>query len=196
MNRFILFTGFLFCFSFGYSQEVLDTITRETCDCIAAKGIGNLSPENLNLELGFCIIESLNRHENASKELNINIYDADGMRQLGEKIGMRMAVTCPDIIFKIAALNESPESSGAQVEGVITGIEGNEFGFVLLRDDEGRVQKLLWLRYFQHSEQLINDAKGVIGKRVRITYEPLECYSPRERDYFERKEIRAIEFLK
>ncbi len=179
------------------SQAMLDTITRETCNCISAKNLDGINLETLNLELGFCIIESITRHETATKDLNINIYDSENMRQFGEKIGLRMATICPAAITKIAALqNPSATPKGQTIEGVITAIEGNDVGFVVIRDAAGRTQRLLWLRYFKDSEQLMDKSANPVGRRVRIIYEPIECYSPRERDYFERKEIRAIEFLK
>lgn len=183
-------------FSFTcYSQEILDTITQETCDCISGKNLDNLDIENLNVELGFCMIESLNRHENASKELNINIYDAEGMTQFGEKVGARMAIKCPEVMSRIVAANNRQATSQNQLEGTIVRIEGNEFGFVVLRDAQAREHKLLWLRYFKNSEQLANNPRQMIGKKVRISFETIECYSPSERDYFERKEIRGLEFL-
>ncbi len=181
----------------SYSQAALDTITIATCQCIAEKNLDALDSEALNMELGFCIIESLSRHPNAANELNVNIYDTESMGNVGEKIGSRMALLCPSVVAKIAAVNSTPaRPSEQQMEGVITGIEGREFGFVLLRDDQGRTHRLLWLRYFPNSERLMEDARRVTGQRVRVTFTPIECYSPAERDYFERREIRAMEFLR
>lgn len=195
MNQ-ISFLFFLLFFStFGYSQQMLDTITQETCDCIGGKDFDSFDAEQLNLELGFCMIESLNQHKEASTALNVNIYDAAGMRQLGEQVGTRMAITCPQIIAKMSNIANKAKSAN-HMEGTIVGIEGKEFGFVILQDAAGRSHKLLWLRYFKNSEQLISASAEIIGTRVRIEFEPIECYSPTEHDYFERKEITGIEFLK
>ncbi len=196
MNRQVISFLFLFFLSaFGYSQEILDVITSETCDCVAGKDVAGYDAEQLNLELGFCMIESLNRHKDADGALDVNIYDAESMRKLGEQIGMRMAVTCPAVIAKIAAISRNDSAAANEVEGTIVGIEGKEFGFVIVQDATGRAHKLLWLRYFDNSEKLMQYPAESIGKRVRVRFDPIECYSPAERDYFERREITALEFL-
>ncbi len=194
MNRLLLFICSIFFGVIGHTQEMLDTITQETCDCISGKNLANLNAENLNLVLGTCMIESLGRHESAMKELNINLHDADGMRQLGEKVGLRMATICPDILLKIAELSQPQPTTDNELLGTIVRTGGEEFGFVIVRDEQGREHKLLWLRYFKNSEQLIQNPQQVIGKRVRIHYEAIECYTPKEREYFERKEIKRMEF--
>lgn len=195
MNRLLLFICIFFMGFTAYTQEMLDTITVETCECISGKNLANLNAETLNLVLGTCMIESLGRHENAMQELNINLHDADGMRQFGEKVGLRMAGICPDILLKIAELSQPQASTDNELVGTIVRTGGEEFGFVIVRDEQGREHKLLWLRYFKNSEQLIQDPQQVIGKRVRIHYETIECYAPKERDYFERKEIKRMEFI-
>lgn len=195
MTRYLALLFMLCCFMFGYSQNMLDTLTRETCDCIANKDLESFDAEQLNLELGFCMIESLNRHKDAEHALDVNIYDAESMRELGEQVGMRMAVTCPEVIAKIAALSNDKAAAENELEGIIVGIEGREFGFVIVEDASGRAHKLLWLRYFDNAEQLTQNPNGAIGKRVRVRFEPIECYSPAEGDYFERKEITALAFV-
>ncbi len=193
MNRFLLTLLLGSLFSFGYSQNMIDTITNETCACISNKDLASFDAEKLNLELGFCMIESLNRHPEAGEALEVNIYDAESMRKLGEQVGTRMAVTCPEVIAKIAAISE--EGASNQIEGTIAGLEGREFGFLIVEDANGRTHKLLWLRYFKNAEMLMQNPDQVLGERVRVAFEPIECYSPAERDYFERKEITALEFL-
>lgn len=195
MNRLLLFICAFFMGSTAYTQEMLDTITRETCECISGKNLANLDADNLNLALGTCMIESLTRHETAMRDLNINPNDADGMRQFGEKVGLRMVNICPDILLKIAELAQPQPATDNELIGTIVRTGGEEFGFVMVRDEQGREHKLLWLRYFKNSEQLIQNPQQVIGRKVRIHYETIECYAPKERDYFERKEIKRMEFL-
>ena len=51
-------------------------------------------------------------------------------------------------------------------------------------------------RYHKSSERFISEPSKVIGSKVQVKVESVEYYSPKAKDYYGRKEIREVEFLK
>lgn len=181
------------------SQDAVDVLTQETCDCISKKNLDNLSQDQINLELGVCIMESLSKHSGEYEELNVDLNDQASFQKLGEQIGFRMASVCPQILMKVATVQNAGDSEVtkpvSELTGILKRIEGDDFQYVIVAEDGGREHKFLWLRYFKGSEKLIEEKKQVIGKRVKITYLPIETFSAKLNDYTNRKEIKGLQVL-
>ncbi|MDX1665892.1 MAG: hypothetical protein R3350_01625 [Saprospiraceae bacterium] len=197
MKPFLLLV-FLTAFAFQtFGQDTIDQLAKESCECTAAKNLDELDSNQLNMELGLCIMDALDSLDPDSRsELNVDITDPVGMRKLGEKIGLKMASICPDLMMKIAQVETKADINPVQeLRGTLRGIEGNEFSFLIVEDQTGRKQRYLWFHYFEGSEKLIEDPLGVIGKKVIITFETVEGFSPQLKDYYTLKEVRSLEFV-
>ena len=178
-----------------HSQEILDVFAKEACECIKAKDVSAMKGDQLNMELGLCIMGSLSDHQGEYEEkLNIDITDQASMQKLGEQIGLKMVVTCPEVMMKIAGASEQPAAQGGTLTGTIQELGGTEFAYLIVKDDQGRDHKMLWLRYFQGSEALKADS-GLKGKKVSVNYNTMECYSPSLKDYYNCKEITSLKML-
>lgn len=179
-------------------QAMLDTLAQETCECVSQKNLEGLDEAALNMELGLCIMQGLNTHEGKlGDDLKVDIADQESMRKLGEQIGLRMANRCPDILMMIVSAKgqKANANNGTVLTGTIKAIDGEEFGRIILVDETGREHKLLWLRYFKGSDQLVADATLFIGKKARVEYETIECYLPKVKEYSNRKEVKSLEIL-
>ena len=165
-------TAFFGAFSSLSAQDILDTFAQETCDCISQKNIESLSQEQINLELGYCIMQSLSKHKGEYEDqYNVDIQDPSSFSKFGEQVGFRMASKCPTILQKVATVNSAPTEANKPVSemvGTIKSIRGSDINFLVITDDQNRDQTFIWLRYFSGSDMLIDGFKDVVGKKVKI----------------------------
>lgn len=200
-------TSFLILFSLTiFAQDALDKISQETCDCLKGKNFEGKSQDDLSVELGMCMMTSLSTRQDKMSELGIDMTDQSSMEAFGQKVGLKMATKCPDVLMKIGMMSTETTTTTTTtkttataemvqvMEGTIKGLEGEEFSILVLTDETGRDQKFLWLRYFAGSEKLSSDFKSVVGKKVKVKYKSIEVYSPKAKEYFDRKELKGIEF--
>lgn len=179
------------------AQDLLDAIAQETCDCIGKKDLEGMAQEKINLELGICMMESFSsRDATEMAKLEVDITDQSSINKFAEKIGIRMAVKCPSTLQKVAATNTVVEQETVvmgTIEGTIKEVTDGEFSYIIVEDGSGRSHKLLWLRYFKGSETISSNPESAKGKKAKITYAPIECYSPKAKDYYDQKEIKSLE---
>lgn len=177
------------------SDEILDAVAQETCDCFGKKDLGSVSGDQLNMELGMCMMESLSKRPNAFTELNLDYTDQAAMQKFGEKIGTRMISKCPDLMMKMVSTQQG-QAGGTevrtQVSGTYKGVEGDDFAFLLVEGDDGTSYRLLWLGEFDGADQL----ESAKGKQVKVTFKEISCYSPGMKKYLKRKEVTGFEVLK
>lgn len=183
------------------AQGVVDKLADASCECISKKDVDNMSQEQLQMQLGFCIMEAIGKYpEEFQKEFgDFDPSDQAAMNKIAEQIGMKMAFKCPAVLMKVADVQTQVQAAPAAMEvltGTIKSIDGEELATVTLTDEQGRSHKLLWLQYFKGSERFISEPSKVVGSKVRVKVEAVEYYYPRVKEYFGRKEIREVEFLK
>ncbi len=180
-------------------QELNDILAQETCDCMSEKNVDGMSEEQIQMEFSLCIMTSMGNHQAELEKMDLDLPDQAAITRLGEQIGLKMATKCPALLMKMGAMQteqaQKQMKTVSEMEGAIKRIEGEEFSFIVLADDQGREHRFLWLRYFPGSEKLINDMDGALGKKVKIQYSSMECFSPKIKDYYDRREITAIQFL-
>ena len=183
------------------AQDLMDKLADASCDCISKQDVDNMTQEQLQVQLGFCIMEAVGKYpDEFQKEFgNLNPGDQAAMNKLGEQIGMKMAFKCPTVLMKVADVQTQMQAAPAALQvitGTVKSVDGEEFATVTITDEQGRSQKLLWLRYFKGSERFVSEPAKVIGSKVQVKVESVEYYSPKAKDYYGRKEIREVEFLK
>lgn len=190
------------------AQDVMDKLAEYCCGCFAQKDTDNMKSGEMQLVLGTCMMEGVSKYpkELAEEYGEINITDQEGLTKLGEQIGMRMAFKCPTILMAMANDTElmdeilgdadtaADTSEYTTITGKLIAIEGTEMSRLIVADASGRKHKLLWMGYFPGSEQLVNNPKVVVGQTVSFTYETVECYSPKLKDYINCKVLRGVEY--
>ncbi len=188
----------------SFAQDNLDIITDEACKCIQEKELTGKNQQELQMELGMCIIQSLSALDESGRDsLGIDMSDQNAMYQLGEKVGIRMAVKCPDALMKMVETVETVETkprveiSNAenQAQGTITGVEIKDLVVVTLETIDGSLLKLVWLRPFDGAINFINDPGAMNGKQVIAEYQTTEIYAPERKGYVKRKEIVSLQVI-
>ena len=134
------------------------------------------------------------------EKLNVDFSDQAALQAMGQKVGMKMAATCPETMMKIAQVQSAPAAPGAaepvsRLEGTVVDVQGDEFTFLSVKDAGGRTQKFLWLRYFEGSDAFLSNPKALIGKKVLLSYAPLETFSLKLNEYLKRNEIKTLEVV-
>ena len=184
-----------------FSQETtLDKVSQETCEYLNSDEMKNLDVDIRTEKLGLFIINSYNKYE---KEFNkegvvINFYDgSDAASKFGEQVGMNMAKYCPEALIALAeGYDEEPTEELFEVSGSLIDVVGAEFSTVILKDEDGKTQKFLWLQNFKGSDSLIQSLENLNEQsNVTLTYNNIECYSPQLKGYIIRKVIVELTFV-
>lgn len=181
-------------------EDIYEEIAKKTCSCITQKDVSKMSEQELTMELGICMIGNLGEVEGAS-DLNLDFTNNQAMEKFGEQIGIKMVKYCPDVFMQIGmAGNFEVDDKQEQTEeiqsvtGTIQEIGGTDFNIITLKGDDGRTHKLLWIGYFEGSDQLLAMPKKGIGKKVTVNFFTRECFSPKIGEYYNCKEIILMEF--
>ncbi|MCF8255733.1 MAG: hypothetical protein K9J84_14240, partial [Bacteroidia bacterium] len=85
----------------------------------------------------------------------------------------------------------SEDQPSFSLEGTITDFVIEQFVTIVLKDEDGRDQKIIWLDYFKNSEKLLKKGKN---KNVVIEYEERELYNPKYEDYIKYKVATGIRY--
>jgi hypothetical protein len=184
MNRIVVFALFFFVLTIAQAQDdVYKTIATETCECVSKRNIDTSKRSEVEMALGLCMLEGIQTHD-----LGIDITDDAAMSKFGEKVGLQMAPICPSL-FTVFMEDPQEEKEVLELTGKIKSVETNEFLFVILKEDSGKEHALLWFRYFPGSDEFKDDPKKLVGKKITIVYQDIECYFPKQKAYNHAREI-------
>lgn len=183
--------------------DLVDKLAVQTCECLNKKDVKNLSMEELQTQLGFCMMGAIGQNEAAFKKKygDVSFTDQTTMTKVGEEVGTAMVYKCPDVMMNLAQtqMQGQPVATAAatgEIIGKVKAIEGSELAQIVITDESGRAQKFVWFGYFEGSERFISEPLKVIGKKVKVEYREVEAYSPQAKEYYARKEVLSITFLK
>ncbi len=182
-------------------DTLLETIAVEACDCINKKQIDfeNVQQSKLEMEFGFCILESYSKHrKEADKILPLSFSDDQSMEALGANVAIKMMGVCPEFINKVAGIYAEEEFEAAKddiiIVGQVTNIQESLFSTVEIKDTDDRVQKVLWLEYFE-GDNLLYDFNKLKKSKVKITCYEYEMFDPKIKDYRNFKIIKKMTIL-
>lgn len=157
----------IFVNAISYSQDVLQVIGNESCECLAAKKLdySKLSKAELQAQVGVCIIQSYTNHVSEFKaEDKVSFDDTAGMRKLGEQVAIKMLVVCPETIMKLGekAIEEQQdiveeEKADSFIEGEVTEMKTEQFISLFIKDKNGRNYNFILLDYFESAAMITNN---------------------------------------
>ena len=198
-----LFILVIMCFSFQTlsAQDKIDQLAEKTCECLKTKNFKNKTKDEIEMELGFCMIS-----EAQKLHIDMNLKDESSMEKFGEKVGLRMAAICPESFIKYLSqetkdgstlmsdyLKEDKTSSSTQkITGTITRFTKDELAYLFVKTSEGREIKLMVLEYFTNADKLIENSKDFINKKATIEFKEVECYLPRIGEFVKLKEMTSL----
>lgn len=193
MKNFILIA---FCsFSIpAFSQDYLDKIAIQTCDCFSDMSMLSdslSSSDQKNMKFGLCMIDAAEPYKKQlKKEHNIDLDQMDGPtgERLGRLIGVKVAGKCPDVILKLqegAVQKNKPAQAEAinTFTGVITKIETNGFVTFTIKDEIGKTTTFYWLEFIQCDKDLPAIYQSLTGRLVSVSYKTTEYFEPKINQY-------------
>ncbi|MES2805486.1 MAG: hypothetical protein V4652_07960 [Bacteroidota bacterium] len=177
--------------SVSYSQDIFDVIGKETCECLNAKKIDyfKMNKKEMQTQVGVCMIQSYSSHLSEFKpEDKISFDDEKGMQNLGEKVAMKMMVSCPEIIMEMGKRSIDEDDSIEEVkeiafiEGEVTEIKTEQFITLQVKDKNGRNFSFLLLDYFETASLLTNNE---INKKdsIKVSYTEIELFDPKNKEF-------------
>jgi len=167
------------------AQDVLDNISRGTCDCLLELDRNEYKGEALQMQLGLCMMKASAPYEKELRKqykVDLSQLDAGAGEKLGELVGMRLVGVCPEFLQIVADMESEPaaavvEQVTATVNGVVTGLRDRQFSTILVKDVSGRTVELLRLEHFQNADLLAGasatDVKGIFTYTVKELYDPV-----------------------
>lgn len=185
-------------FLFGQNRDAFyDIIAKETCECVSNKNIDleNDDYEKVQIEFGFCMINSYSNHKNDFDEpMNLDFGNSDEMGKFGEAVALKMVNHCPDFIIALGSRDDDSEDekvSNSVVEAFFVESKKNEFQTITVKEKNGRVHSLIVLTFFENVN-LITENQIKKNDKVIVEYFEQEFYDPKVNDFRYYKVIQAI----
>lgn len=185
------------------SDAVLDSIANQTCLCLKEKNNNTTTDrKKFQMIVGLCIIESYRKNENLVAEKDrVSISDSDGLGKIGELVGMKMVLYCPDFILKLSEMSDEESNSNEEnttkksifnpIEGVLLDIKTEQFVTFVFKDNKSKIHTILLLDYFD-TAHLFRENQIKKNDKIRINYIEHEMYDPQIKDF---RNFKVMDYL-
>jgi len=204
-------------FAMNAQKSAIDKVANAACECINNNEIDPLmTQQDAELFLGQCMGPSIMANMEAlMKEMKLKEFNQESGYQIGIEVGKKLAAMCPKFIELsiIMARNANSEvepteeydDAGEQVEeeyaeedaeiGVLTGRyvreEGGAQRYIVINVD-GIEEKLLWLYWFDGSDDIQADPSFYLNREVYVEYVSMDMFDGISRSYVPVKVLISI----
>ncbi len=181
----------------AYSQDYMDKIAQQTCDCLS-KISDTVNVQKQYMELGVCMINAAQPYKKQlKKDHNINFDNIENEgAALGKVIGFKMATVCPDALVRLSNMDKEEDTSTKNKLisiGRVTQIDRENFVVFSVFDNSGKSMKFYWLTSAESNIDLANNYRTLIENNVKITYYAKEFFDPKIGEYRNFNVIEKIE---
>jgi len=184
MNKIIL-SVLLLTFSLSFGQKLSkaqldDKLGESACACASE---GDLTRENVEMTLGLCILQAINKYEkDVEKHYGKGVVTNDAkMEELGYNIGAKMGLKCPTI-FKYMLENDTDndteemvEEEYASISGKVFEIKSEQFITFSVKETSGKKHDFILLNNFDNAF-LLTDKVLKANDNVEVSYYELEFF--------------------
>lgn len=189
----------LFCNVAAYSQDVLNIVAKETCECLEAKKVKseNFTGDELKAAVGLCMIKSYSDHIAEFKgSEKVSFSDKAGMTKLGENVGVKMLEICPAMILELGKSDSEDdvpvEEADPTLSGEVVDIKWEQFVTLQIKDQTGRNYNLLLLDAFDTASLLTNNEVKKKDK-LKVSYSEIELFDSKAKEFRYFKILTKIE---
>lgn len=203
----VLFASIMSVATFA-QRSAIDKVANAACDCINSTEVNNdMTSTDAELLLGQCMAPSIMENMDAlMKEMKLKEFNQETGYQIGIEVGKKLGAMCPKFIELSIILahnanteeetSEEYDESGEQVEGeyseedaeigILTGRyvreEGGAQRYIIINVD-GVEEKLLWLYWFDGSDDIQADPSFYLNKEVYVEYVNMDMFDGISRSY-------------
>jgi hypothetical protein len=162
-------------------EQLIDKMSDVGCECTTKQQV---TKENLEITLGLCILEALNKYEkDVERHYGKNVITNDKkMEELGYDIGLKMGAKCPSVFMNM--MDEESDASGEEVveeipDAVLTGkiseIKSEQFLTFVVKEDSGKNNQFILLSSFDNAF-LLTDKVLKVSDAVDVTYYEMDLF--------------------
>lgn len=191
-------------------EALMDQIAEKACECAKDLDMATMSESDIQAKLGMCMMQNMmSMDQEKLKALDLDMTNQTAMTEFGQKVGFKMAAKCPEVMMAMAknqmenstATESAPATAKSdagstatlsQVSGTVKGIAGKDITFIQVEDASGAISAFMWLDEFEGDDAFKSNPDGLVGKKVRVTYDKINVYSPKAKTYSSRKVIKAL----
>ncbi len=204
-------------FAMNAQKSAIDKVANAACECINNSELDeSMTQQDAELFLGQCMGPSIMENMDVlMKELKLKEFNQESGYQIGIEVGKKLAAMCPKFIELsiIMARNANSEvetteeydDAGEQVDeeyaeedaeiGVLTGRyvreEGGAQRHIVINVD-GIEEKLLWLYWFDGSDDIQADPSFYLNREVYVEYVSMDMFDGISRSYVPVKVLMSI----
>lgn len=162
-------------------EQLIDKMSDVGCECTTKQQV---TKENLEITLGLCILEALNKYEkDVERHYGKNVITNDKkMEELGYDIGLKMGAKCPSVFMNM--VDEESDTNGEEVveeipDAVLTGkiseIKSEQFLTFVVKEDSGKNNQFILLSSFDNAF-LLTDKVLKVSDAVDVTYYEMDLF--------------------
>jgi hypothetical protein len=215
-NFLVLFASILSVATFA-QRSAIDKVANAACDCINATELNSdMTAMDAELMLGQCMAPSIMENMDAlMKEMKLKEFNQETGYQIGIEVGKKLGAMCPKFIelsiilahnantegetteeYDESAVQEEGEYTEEDAEvGIITGRyvreEGGAQRYIVVNVD-GVEEKLLWLYWFDGSDDIQADPSFYLNREVYVEYVTMDMFDGISRSYVPVKVLISI----
>jgi len=213
----VLFASIISLATFA-QRSAIDKVANAACDCINATEFNNdMTSMDAEMMLGQCMAPSIMENMDAlMKEMKLKEFNQESGYQIGIEVGKKLGAMCPKFIElsiimarnannEMETVEEEYDDSGEQAEeeyseenaeiSTLTGRyireEGGAQRYIVINVD-GVEEKLLWLYWFDGSDDIQADPSFYLNKEVYVEYVNLDMFDGISRSYIPVKLLVSI----
>jgi hypothetical protein len=205
---FLVLFAALFSVATFAQRSAIDKVANAACECINSTELNtDMTAIDAELMLGQCMAPSIMENMEAlMKEMKLKEFNQETGYQIGIEVGKKLGSICPKFIELSIILAHNAKSevqtteefdeSREQVEGeyseedaeigILTGRyvreEGGAQRYIVVNAD-GVEEKLLWLYWFDGSDDIQADPSFYLNKEVYIEYVNMDMFDGISRSY-------------
>ena len=158
-------------------DDLVNVLTNQTCECLNAK---DLTGENLELTLGVCIIQSIQKNNDyVDKYFGKNVLsNEDSMTEIAESIGVQLALNCPkftNLLSNMSYTDEENEEEYLLLSGKISAIKYEQFLTFSVKENSGKTNQFILLSSFDNAF-LLTDKILKTSDNVEVSYYEMELF--------------------
>lgn len=187
------------------AQKSIDRLSDATCNCLVQSQVDTVKTSpGLEKLITTCMMSNMMADlDRIMKDMKLKEFNADAGREIGTRVGMKMATTCPKFMQAVSAVREAKVDSAAHVtaatgistgtvQGTITKIDSAGFVWFTVKEADGSLTRLLWCHSFAPSADLIKNYKTYVGRNVKIGWQLINIWLPDVKGYYDVKEMTSF----
>lgn len=194
----LVLTIFIVTVATAQKRSAIDKAVDSTCKCLEAVKAKIKSPEDFDKYGEGCVIKSaIPFLPEIAKEEKIpldELGDDDEIGdKMGKKIGLKLVTDCPVFLELVAQYSgEDDEDEGevtGKLKGTVTSVEAGDHLYINVKEETGKIVKLVWLQYFPGVDDFKSSPDALKGKKVSVQWKQVEVYAVKQKDFVTVKQV-------